>query len=67
MIANRGTFFVVLRRDVAERGSVKEFVEWLRHEARSASALSLAPPRETKRSTTRQGAASSARVRARRV
>jgi LysR family transcriptional regulator, glycine cleavage system transcriptional activator len=61
MIANRGTFFVVLRRDVAERRSVKEFVAWLRREVRSASALSLAPPREGKRSKTRQG------TRARRV
>jgi LysR family glycine cleavage system transcriptional activator len=67
MIANRGTFFIGFRRDVAERNSVKEFVEWLRREVRSAGTLSLAPPRETKRSTNRQGPASSARVRTRRV
>jgi DNA-binding transcriptional LysR family regulator len=64
-IANRGTFFVVLRRDVAERDFVKEFVAWLRSEVRRDSDLALVP-REAKRSPGRRTQASGARPRARR-
>ena len=65
-IANRGTFFVVPRRDVAERDFVKEFVAWLRSEVRRDSDLALPTPREAKRSPGRQTQASGARSRARR-
>jgi LysR family glycine cleavage system transcriptional activator len=61
-IANRGTFFLVLRRDVAERDTVKEFVVWLRSEVRRDGELTLAPPRGTARSPARR-APSSVRVR----
>ena len=65
-IANRGTFFIVLRRDVAERDFVKEFVAWLRSEVRGDSDLRLAAPSEAKRSPGRRTRASGARSRARR-
>jgi DNA-binding transcriptional LysR family regulator len=64
-IANRGTFFVVLRHDVAELDFVKEFVAWLRSEVRRDSDLTLAAPREAKRSPGRRTQASGARSRAR--
>jgi LysR family glycine cleavage system transcriptional activator len=48
-IAMRGTFFVVLRRDVAERDAVKEFVDWLRSEVRRDGELTLAPSRKANR------------------
>ena len=53
-IANRGTFFMVLRRDVAELDFVKEFVAWLRSEVRRDSDLALATPREAQRSPGRR-------------
>ena len=65
-IATRGTFFVVLRSDVGERDFVKEFVAWLRSEVRRDSDLTLAAPREAKRSPGRRTQASGARSRARR-
>jgi LysR family glycine cleavage system transcriptional activator len=65
-IANRGTFFVVLRRDVAARDAVKGFVAWLRSEVRRDGELTLAPPREHNRSLPRRAQASGARTRARR-
>jgi LysR family transcriptional regulator, glycine cleavage system transcriptional activator len=65
-IANRGTFFVVLRRDVAERDVVKAFVDWLRSEVRRDGELTLASTRVANRSAARQTQASGARTRARR-
>src|SRR5262245_55538385 len=44
-IANRGTFFVVLRPDVAGRDAVKGFVAWLRSEVRRDAELPA--PRST--------------------
>ena len=65
-IANRGTFFIVLRRDVAEREAVKEFVAWLRSEVRRDGELTLAPTRDADRSPARRARASGARARGRR-
>jgi DNA-binding transcriptional LysR family regulator len=65
-IANRGTFFIVLRRDVAERDAVKEFVAWLRSEVRRDGELTLAPTRDADRSPARRAQASGARARGRR-
>ena len=65
-IANRGTFFVVPRRDVAEVDFVKEFVSWLRSEVRRDSDLAVAAPRAAKQSPSRRTQASGARSRARR-
>jgi LysR family transcriptional regulator, glycine cleavage system transcriptional activator len=65
-IAKRGTFFVIFRRDVAERDAVKEFVAWLKSEVRRDGELPLAPPRAPNRSPSRRRQASSAHVRARR-
>ncbi len=48
-IANRGTFFIVPRRDAAERDSVKAFVGWLRAEARRDGGLTLASSTLAKR------------------
>ncbi|MEO8186946.1 MAG: LysR substrate-binding domain-containing protein [Burkholderiaceae bacterium] len=42
-IACRGTFYVVLRRDVAGRDAVRAFVDWLRSEVRRDAELTLAP------------------------
>jgi LysR family glycine cleavage system transcriptional activator len=65
-IANRGTFFVIPRRDMAGRDTVKEFVAWLRSEVRRDGELTLAPPRVVNRPRVRRAAASGARTRARR-
>jgi DNA-binding transcriptional LysR family regulator len=65
-IADRGTFFIVLRRDVAERDSVKEFVAWLRGEVRLDGDLKLAASRKANRPLARRPKASSVRARARR-
>lgn len=65
-IANRGAFFIVLRRDVAERDAVKAFVDWLRSEVRRDGELTLAPTRVADRSAARRAQASGARTRARR-
>ena len=62
-IADRGTYFLVLRRDVAERDAVKEFVVWLRSEVRRDGELTLAPPRRTGRSPARRAQASGVHVR----
>jgi DNA-binding transcriptional LysR family regulator len=43
-IANRGTFFVVPRRDVAGRDAVEGFVAWLRSEVRRDAEPALASP-----------------------
>ena len=48
-IANRGTFYIVLRRDAADRDAVKAFVAWLRSEARRDAESSLALPGAAKR------------------
>lgn len=48
-IANRGMFFIVPRRDAAERDSVKAFVGWLRAEARRDGDLTLASSTLAKR------------------
>jgi DNA-binding transcriptional LysR family regulator len=65
-IANRGTFFIVLRRDVAERDAVKEFVAWLRSEVRRDGELTLAPTRDADRTPARRAQAAGARARGRR-
>jgi len=65
-MANRGTFFVVLRPDVAGRDAVKGFVAWLRSEVRRDDELTLAPPRAPNRSPGRRPQASGARKRPRR-
>ena len=66
-IANRGTFFIVTRRDVAQREDVKGFVTWLRSEVRRDSELTLAPPRAVSRSPAQGAQMSGARKRARRT
>jgi DNA-binding transcriptional LysR family regulator len=43
--ANRGEFFVVLRRDVAGRDAAQAFVGWLRSEVRRDAELTLGSPR----------------------
>jgi hypothetical protein len=65
-IANRGTFFVVLRRGLAERDGVNEFVAWLRSEVRRDGELALGPTRAANLSSGRRTQASGGRTRARR-
>ncbi|HZA95463.1 MAG TPA: LysR substrate-binding domain-containing protein [Burkholderiaceae bacterium] len=65
-IAKRGSFFIVLRRDVAERDAVKAFVDWLRSEVRRDRELTLAAPHMTKRTATGRAQTPGARTRARR-
>jgi DNA-binding transcriptional LysR family regulator len=62
-IANRGTFFVVLRSDVAGRDAVKALVAWLRSEVRRDGELTLAPPRGSNRSPAWRAQASGVHVR----
>jgi DNA-binding transcriptional LysR family regulator len=66
-IANRGTFFVVLRSDVVGHDAVKEFVAWLRSEVRRDGELTLAPPRAVNQSPAQGAQMSGARTRARRT
>jgi DNA-binding transcriptional LysR family regulator len=49
-VVNRGTFFVVIRPDVAGRDAVKVFVTWLRSEVRRDGQLTLASARAPSRS-----------------
>jgi DNA-binding transcriptional LysR family regulator len=65
-IANRGTFFTVLRRNVAGRDAVKAFVVWLRGEVRREGDLQLAPPLEVNRSLAKRPPAPGVRTRTRR-
>lgn len=62
-IANRGTFFVVLRHGVAGCAAVEAFVAWLRSEVRRDGELTLASPRVANRSPGRRAQASGDRTR----
>jgi LysR family transcriptional regulator, glycine cleavage system transcriptional activator len=48
-IANRGTFFIIPRRDVAGRDAVQAFAAWLRSEVRRDAELPPASPRAAQR------------------
>jgi LysR family glycine cleavage system transcriptional activator len=65
-IAKRGSFFLVFKRDVAERDTVKSFVDWLRSEVLRDGELTFEPPRVAKRQTARRTRTSDARTRAHR-
>jgi LysR family glycine cleavage system transcriptional activator len=65
-IANRGTFFVVLKHGVAARDAVNAFVDWLRSEVRRDGDLSFGSVRMADRSADRRAHASGVRRRARR-
>jgi DNA-binding transcriptional LysR family regulator len=52
--ANRGAFFIVLRRDLAGRDAAEAFVAWLRSEVRRDAEMTLASPRAARRSPRRQ-------------
>jgi len=53
-IANRGTFFVVLRRDVAGREAVKGFVAWLRSEVQRDEERTVESSRTARRNSHRR-------------
>jgi hypothetical protein len=48
-VATRGAFFLVLRRDVEEHKSVKQFASWLRREAARDRVVLLPSPFATGR------------------
>lgn len=65
--ANLGSFFIVLRPNVAASDATEAFVAWVRSEVRRDGELTLAAPRGANRSPGRRVSASSARSRARRA
>jgi DNA-binding transcriptional LysR family regulator len=65
-IADRGTFFLILRRDVAGRDAVQAFTDWLRSEVRRDAELTLAPARTADRAAVRRAQNPGVRTRARR-
>ena len=64
-IANRGTFFVVVRHDVMGHDAVKGFVAWLRSEVRRDGELTLALPDVADRLPVRRAQSPVVRTRAR--
>jgi LysR family glycine cleavage system transcriptional activator len=65
-VATLGTFFIVLRPNVAPSDATEAFVAWLRSEVRRDSELTLAVPRGANRSAGHRVQTSGARLRARR-
>jgi hypothetical protein len=57
-VATRGAFFLVIRRDVAERNAVKQFASWLRREAAGDRVVRLPSPFATGRPPGRRRTAS---------
>jgi LysR family transcriptional regulator, glycine cleavage system transcriptional activator len=64
--ATLGSFFIVLRPNLAPSDATEAFVAWLKSEVRRDGELTLAVPREVKRSASRGVHASGGRSRARR-
>lgn len=63
-VAIVGSFFIIVRPDVAARDTVEAFLAWLRSEARRDGELTLALPRRTNRATTSPAQSSAVRNRA---
>jgi DNA-binding transcriptional LysR family regulator len=65
-VATLGTFFIVLRPNVAPSDATEAFVAWLRSEVRRDGELTLAVPRGVNRPADRRVQTSGTRLRARR-
>ena len=66
-VANRGAFFIVVRRDMAGDDAVEAFVAWLRAEVHRDGKLTLASPYPANRPPAPQPQESATRSRARRT